>query len=488
MKFSLRKKTVLMITTICLIISVVSILSCRKGVSDIIKMQYSSKAEDLADTTAGLIDADQVKIIRDDILAIYDHTEPRVSNEEWGSPAHEEYLSHFSSIEDKEEYQSLRNWLRQIQDKNHIDCMYLVFPDTEEESYIYLVDAAYEDVCYPGSFDYFTEIDKVAMKTPKEGMITEITNKEEYGALLTSGKPILDKDGELVAIVSVDVSMEEITKLRNFYILVMAGILLILAAIMSAVGSLVVDRFIIHPVNILSEASLEYCDENAQQEHHSFGKLDIRTGDEIEALANSMVRMEQDINEHISNLMKTTRELISSREHELELDKIANIDAMTRVQNKRAYEQETNRLNRAIDSADSANLRFGIAMVDLNNLKKINDVYGHEKGDIAITNLCALVCSIFRYSSIFRIGGDEFVVILEGDDLDFAQELLTELNEELKRRQMDDSLELWDKTSAAIGCAFYIPGKDKNVESVFRRADSIMYENKKKMKESQGNE
>jgi diguanylate cyclase (GGDEF)-like protein len=100
------------------------------------------------------------------------------------------------------------------------------------------------------------------------------------------------------------------------------------------------------------------------------------------------------------------------------------------VQNKRAYDHEVSRLNEEIES-DPQHAKFGIVMVDLNDLKKMNDVYGHEKGDMGITILCAVVCSIFKYSAVFRIGGDEFAVILEGDDYDFAQELLQELNDEL---------------------------------------------------------
>lgn len=482
MKFSLKKKTILMITTISLIISLVSIISCRKGVTDIIKMQYTSKAEDLADTTSGLIDKGQVAKVRDAVLEIYDHTQDRVSNEEWGSQEHEEYLSHFSSIEEMEEYQSLRNWLKGVQDRNHIDCMYLFYPNVDDNLYIYLVDAANEDACYPGSFDYFTELDKQAMQTPQEGMITEITNKEEYGALLTSGKPILDENGEIIALVVVDITMDEITRLRDFYFLIMAGILLVLAALVSLIASFLVNRYVVKPINILSETSLEYCGDTGSQEHHRFENLNIRTGDEIEALANSMARMEKDINEHISNLLKTTNELLTARKIETELNRIANIDALTRVQNKRAYDKEVARLNQEIESGRA---KFGIVMVDLNNLKKLNDIYGHEKGDIGISTLCAMVCSIFRYSAVFRIGGDEFAVILEGDDLEFAEDLLGELNTELLTRQMDDRFEPWERISAAMGCAFYIPDKDKNVDSVFRRADTTMYDNKKKMKQSQ---
>ena len=66
---------------------------------------------------------------------------------------------------------------------------------------------------------------------------------------------------------------------------------------------------------------------------------------------------------------------------------------------------------------DMGNLiNFGIAMIDLNNLKVINDTYGYEEGNYAIKKLCEIVCSVFSHSLVFRIGGDEFVVILKGAD------------------------------------------------------------------------
>ena len=102
-----------------------------------------------------------------------------MSNEEWGSPAHEAYIQRYSSIKNMPEFEDLLTWLRGIQDKNHVDCIYILYPKVDEGLYIYLVDAAYEDDCHPGSFDYFTDLDKKAMKTPEKGLITEVTNKEE---------------------------------------------------------------------------------------------------------------------------------------------------------------------------------------------------------------------------------------------------------------------------------------------------------------------
>ena len=55
-------------------------------------------------------------------------------------------------------------------------------------------------------------------------------------------------------------------------------------------------------------------------------------------------------------------------------------------------------------------------MADINNLKYVNDTYGHELGDEYIKGCCRIICNIFEESQVYRIGGDEFVVILKDSD------------------------------------------------------------------------
>nr|MCR5025109.1 diguanylate cyclase [Lachnospiraceae bacterium] len=66
--------------------------------------------------------------------------------------------------------------------------------------------------------------------------------------------------------------------------------------------------------------------------------------------------------------------------------------------------------------------------------------YGHDKGNMAIKKLCHLVCVIFDHSPVFRIGGDEFVVILRGNDHDHYDELADSLNKEIESMSVDPSL------------------------------------------------
>ena len=121
-------------------------------------------------------------------------------------------------------------------------------------------------------------------------------------------------------------------------------------------------------------------------------------------------------------------------------------------------------------------------MVDLNFLKKINDSCGHDKGNKTIRKLSELICAVFTHSPVFRVGGDEFVIILRGADYANCDELIGRFESAINEIAEDNTLEPWEKISAAIGAAFYDETIDNNLDSVFRRADHLMYDRKKAMK------
>ncbi|MBP3279439.1 MAG: GGDEF domain-containing protein, partial [Butyrivibrio sp.] len=151
----------------------------------------------------------------------------------------------------------------------------------------------------------------------------------------------------------------------------------------------------------------------------------------------------------------------------------------TGVWNRRAYEEEIQMLEEELSEGLN---EFGIAMIDLNFLKKINDTYGHENGNITIRKLSGLICDIFKRSQVFRIGGDEFVVILKNKDYKKIDKRIENFNYQLWQISEDSSLKPWEKISAAIGYAKFDKDLDKTVNDVFKRADRAMYDRKVAMK------
>ncbi len=157
---------------------------------------------------------------------------------------------------------------------------------------------------------------------------------------------------------------------------------------------------------------------------------------------------------------------------------LSHIDALTHVKNRTAYELRLEEFRNK--AGGRSKLEFGIVLFDLNNLKKVNDELGHYAGDEYIKNSCKLICSIFKNSPVFRIGGDEFVAILEGKAYLQREELLREFKHEMNSLLKSDRPPE-EKVSIAYGMSVY-EGAQDSVDEVVKRADVKMYNTKKKMK------
>ena len=155
---------------------------------------------------------------------------------------------------------------------------------------------------------------------------------------------------------------------------------------------------------------------------------------------------------------------------------LANKDAMTGVKNKRAYAQAEAELDELIQARSQK--PFAVAVCDLNGLKQINDTLGHKAGDDYISSTCSIICNVFCHSPVFRIGGDEFAVILQGRDYDNRDGLTKQFLETLDAH----------KNNGVRPCAFGISEfdseKDMRVQDVFERADRLMYKDKEKCKKN----
>lgn len=181
----------------------------------------------------------------------------------------------------------------------------------------------------------------------------------------------------------------------------------------------------------------------------------------------------------ITGIIALINDITEKEQLRIRLEQSAFKDELTGIRNNTAYSREVLRLNREIEEGKAS---FGLAIIDLNFLKRINDTYGHEKGNAAIKQLSTLICDIFKHSPVFRFGGDEFIVILENDDLSRCSVLCGQFFKKLKANEHNKKLQPWEKVSAAIGTAVFDGDTDKSVADVFARADEGMYACKKAMK------
>ena len=160
-------------------------------------------------------------------------------------------------------------------------------------------------------------------------------------------------------------------------------------------------------------------------------------------------------------------------EHTQEMDsakQMAYLDSLTGMNNKLAYQEKQAEIDAELVSGSLKS--FGVIVFDLNGLKNVNDTRGHEAGDEYIRQACNEISQKFTHSSLYRIGGDEFVIILEGRDFVDRNRLLLTFEEEIEKNQEEGRVVI------SSGMGVFKPYDDKCYNDVFVRADRKMYERK----------
>ncbi len=155
--------------------------------------------------------------------------------------------------------------------------------------------------------------------------------------------------------------------------------------------------------------------------------------------------------------------------------KMAYTDPLTGVKSKRAFKDYCETMDRRI--REEGFLEFAVGVFDLNDLKKINDIRGHEAGDESIVAACRLVCKTFAHSPVYRIGGDEFVTIIEGSDYEMRHGLMQEFQARIEENAATG------RVIVAGGLSDYDSVKDATIADVFKRADEGMYARKHELKQ-----
>jgi len=479
MKLSLGGKIVLLIILVAVILSGTCIFVSSAVNRSTMEKEYIITADSMAATVAATTYGDRLQRITDKVMKIYHASDNKISNDQWENPDYEAYTAQFLSLMEDEDYIAIREELRRIQDVSEVDCVYTLCISPEDKTAVYIVDGAYEDIVTPGCFDMVEECCYPYLNNLKQGFPAFITNTQEYGWLVTSCSPIYNSKGEIICFAAVDLSMNDVIAKKNHFLFVLTGILFILTAVICMLSIFYVRHKIVKPINMLSQAAGQYGQKNSRKSHHEFSTIKIHTGDELEILLGSMVQMEKDIDNYIENLTQTKAQLSSARQQADNMNELAHMDALTGIRNRLAYDKEIIQLDSEIQNGLYS---FGIAMVDLNFLKFINDTYGHECGNTAIILLSKLICDVFAHSPVFRIGGDEFVVILKNNDYNKIEILEQEFNQQLEQFKADTSLQPWEKISVAFGYALFDEDTDHCADDVFKRADQNMYERKKAMK------
>lgn len=165
--------------------------------------------------------------------------------------------------------------------------------------------------------------------------------------------------------------------------------------------------------------------------------------------------------------------LLAEEENSRAFRNMANTDSLTGVRNKHAYSENEAVVNGRIQSGELQAL--GVVVCDINGLKFVNDTRGHAAGDQLIKDACAMICDYFKHGAVYRIGGDEFVVLLQGKGYETMREVIAELN-----RQVEANIK---KNTVVISVGYSVLKQgNQQLRDIFDRADRMMYERKKELK------
>lgn len=173
---------------------------------------------------------------------------------------------------------------------------------------------------------------------------------------------------------------------------------------------------------------------------------------------------------------RATSEIKRRMELENELKTLSITDELTELYNRRGF------FKIAMHQYHASNRdkkRMCLYYFDLDEMKQINDNFGHKEGDNALMDTADLLRSVFRKSDILaRIGGDEFAVLMSCDSIDELEVIQTRIQKRLDDHNTRSRRPF--KLSLSIGEVVYDPEKQLEFDDFYHEADKAMYKNKKR--------
>lgn len=377
-----------------------------------------------------------------------------------------------------EAYNEIVEDLRLFQDNIDLAYIYTV-KDMGGRHFGFIIDPDPDDPgLYGEEITYTDALYKASLGTP--GVDSEAF-KDRWGTFYSAYSPVFDSNGNVVGIVGVDFNAKWYEKQFKRYA-VSIVIISVLSLLIGAIIIILITSQVRKKLNSVYEelTSLATDVEHLNKEMASNSKYSSTTdklsADELEIFNQNPKR------KHLLNkdAIGALGDKINLMHHEMThyisyVQEQAYTDSMTGVGNKTAYLDMVKRLNSKIAKGTAS---FAIGVFDVNGLKTVNDNLGHEYGDMIITDTALVIKRIFNKAHVFRIGGDEFITVMEGRYTDkYIIELFKDLDNELA--SFNASEKKYEMTlSFSKGASVFRPESDNDYQTVFKRADEAMYANK----------
>ena len=437
-------KYVLLVAALVLLTNIVLSVMMMNQFRNTIQTLVRRDMLDISNTAAGLLDGD--------ILG-------ELTEEDVGTPKLEE----------------IREQLSVFQENVDIEYIYTVRQVGEDE-FVFTVDADPED---PADFGEDVLV-TYALRQAAKGTATVDTEaaEDEWGNFYSAYSPVRDSAGKISGIVGVDFDSawyeSQIREHMRSSMLVAIALVILGGAVVAAFTRGVVAR--VTRLNtqlsalsadvdeLTAELSTEAGNMGAaprtaeQAEETPAAPASDSPSDEIEAITVKMQAMHSQMKQYIEYARAK-----------------AYIDGLTGVGNSLAYVEMQERLNREIGEGKAD---FHVVVFDINDLKKVNDKYGHSEGDLIIRAAASAVTDAFGVRHTFRIGGDELLAVAEKSSDAQIIEKIASVEHSLARYNNERKGQGYADLSLSAGFSGFRAGQDSCFHDVFVRADEEMYQQK----------
>ena len=427
---SRRTSRYLVITVVFLLVVTISLgylLVSQTKKSIVALMQ--TRMLDISNTAAAMIDGDALKSV---------------------SPADE----------GTDKYESIMRTLRYFQDNIDLKYIYCV-RDMGDGTFTFGLDPTIEDPGEFGSPIVYTNALNEASKG--HAAVDDKQYEDAWGTFYSAYSPVFDSEGKVAGIIAVDFSAEwynqQLAGLTGTTIIVAVLSLLIGVGIVTAIATKRQKQIgsIQGQLNDMANTLMHEMGNDPTEEEDKHAPPSTVGPDSMDSLEEQIQSMQTELKTQIAQV----------HGH-------AYLDGLTGVKSKRAYLNKEEELDQKL--AEGAISELALVVCDVNGLKIINDTMGHKAGDEYIRLACKMVCDVFSHSPVYRVGGDEFAVILTERDYENREVLMYRLH--------NRSLAHIGTEGAVVsgGLAEYDPNRDQSIRDVFERADATMYKEKMLLK------
>lgn len=298
-KISLRTKAILFLLTIAGVLIYLACYVSYLYYSQTMNAYYQEITMNVARTSAALMPAEEILEYRNATLEVF-YNEETHAIEDW-----DEYLEQYTHIMD-DRYHELLDELILIRDENNVLYLYVCYMDPVSMTGVYIIDADKSDTaCAIGTWDPIYEENYASMQNENQIFSAYMTDTEEYGWLSSAGAPIFSEDGEVVAHVFVDTSVEDMIAARTSFLVQLITLLVLATMISLVIFFYLANRMLISPITTITNETRKFM---AQKTPPTEALTKIQTHDELQELSTSVHQMQTDILSYITDLTTITAE------------------------------------------------------------------------------------------------------------------------------------------------------------------------------------